>query len=229
MFDRYLEKVYTAFQTFFRDVIDAILVPGQSWQILSLGIVFGQGPFQLWEAGLLDALDRLKVNLTSALTEAINEAIIEVGVALVASKPFSTRVLTLQDAVEFFFDYLLVASQSLSLFSPQGLISLVLRLEKTIGSPLRKVLNLVRGERILSLAKTVFGAVALIVVLILRTGGGIAIILLSAKLVDDLTSNPRPLFRRALSQTNPRITIAGCRHRVPFGGVPRGTIEKRIQ
>jgi O-antigen/teichoic acid export membrane protein len=183
-----------------------------------LGIIMGQGPFQLWEGGILDAYDKLKNNLAAALTQAVEGAIVDAGLAGLEQKRYTTRVITVDAAVGLLLNYLLIASQQLSLFSPAGLGSLILRLEMRFGSPLRKLLNVLRGEKLFSLSKTIVKTVAGAIVLVLKAGGGLAIILLSAKVVDDLTRNPRIILKLALRQDKPRRTITGShrtRERAP--------------
>jgi hypothetical protein len=186
--------------------------------------MLGQGPFQLWEAGLLDAYDKLKNNLQAALTQALEASIVDAGLAALEQKRYTSRVITVDQAIGLLLNYLLVASQQLSLFSPQGLLSLIGRLETRFGSPVRKFLSFVRGEALFSLWKTVAKTVAGILVLTLKAGGGLALILLSAKVVDDVSRNPRIILRQALRQNKKRHTISGphrTREVAPAGKLER--------
>jgi hypothetical protein len=222
--DHYIENIYEAFRQFLLDCIDAVVAPGQNWQLLFFGIMLGQGPFQLWEAGLLDAYDKLKNNLQAALTQALEASIVDAGLAALEQKRYTSRVITVDQAIGLLLNYLLVASQQLSLFSPQGLLSLIGRLETRFGSPVRKFLSFVRGEALFSLWKTVAKTVAGILVLTLKAGGGLALILLSAKVVDDVSRNPRIILRQALRQNKKRHTISGphrTREVAPAGKLER--------
>lgn len=209
MVEAFITNVFEALRTFIDEIISAILAPGTNWQLLFLGLLFGQGPFQLWEAGILNAYENLKINLAQAASQALTSTVIAKGIQSVANPRFRSKVWTLEESITWFFDYLLVQSQSLALFQSSGLATLILRLETRFGAPLRKILTIIRGEQLISLTKSVIKTIAGVAVILLKTGGYLVIILMAAQLLDDIQRNPRVIFRHALRQTKKRRSLYG--------------------